>query len=160
MTKIMVTGTAGFIGFHLARRLLEESIDVVGVDNLNSYYDVQLKKDRLEQLQDFSGFTFVQQDISERGAMADLFREHQCAKVVHLAAQAGVRYSLENPYAYTESNLTGFINILEGCRQNKVENFNESTLSKYIDEDKEYKKKFGDSDDLLEIDMKLKKFFI
>jgi len=120
MTKIMVTGTAGFIGFHLARRLLEESIDVVGVDNLNSYYDVQLKKDRLEQLQDFSGFTFVQQDISERGAMADLFREHQCAKVVHLAAQAGVRYSLENPYAYTESNLTGFINILEGCRATGV----------------------------------------
>ena len=123
MTKIMVTGTAGFIGFHLARRLLEESIDVVGVDNLNSYYDVQLKKDRLEQLQDFSGFTFVQQDISERGAMADLFREHQCAKVVHLAAQAGVRYSLENPYAYTESNLTGFINILEGCRAGCVISF-------------------------------------
>ncbi len=120
MTKIMVTGTAGFIGFHLARRLLEESIDVVGVDNLNSYYDVQLKKDRLEQLQDFSGFTFVRQDISERGAMADLFRDHQCAKVVHLAAQAGVRYSLENPYAYTESNLTGFINILEGCRATGV----------------------------------------
>lgn len=120
MTKIMVTGTAGFIGFHLARRLLEQSIEVVGVDNLNSYYDVQLKKDRLEQLQDSSGFKFVQQDVSERTEMAELFREQQCEKVVHLAAQAGVRYSLENPYAYTDSNLTGFINILEGCRATEV----------------------------------------
>ncbi len=117
MTKIMVTGTAGFIGFHLARRLLEQSVNVVGVDNLNSYYDVQLKKDRLAQLQDSSGFRFVQQDISERTEMAELFDEQQCDKVVHLAAQAGVRYSLENPYAYTDSNLTGFINILEGCRK-------------------------------------------
>ena len=120
MTKIMVTGTAGFIGFHLARRLLEQSIDVVGVDNLNSYYDVKLKKDRLAELQDSSGFNFVKQDISERTEMAELFREHQCDKVVHLAAQAGVRYSLENPYAYTDSNLTGFINILEGCRATGV----------------------------------------
>ena len=120
MTKIMVTGTAGFIGFHLARRLLEQSIDVVGVDNLNSYYDVKLKKDRLAQLQDSAGFNFVRQDVSERTEMTELFREHQCDKVVHLAAQAGVRYSLENPYAYTDSNLTGFINILEGCRATGV----------------------------------------
>lgn len=120
MTKIMVTGTAGFIGFHLARRLLEQSIDVVGVDNLNPYYDVKLKKDRLAQLQDSPGFQFIRQDISERAEMAQLFGEQQCDKVVHLAAQAGVRYSLENPYAYTDSNLTGFINILEGCRATRV----------------------------------------
>ncbi|MFP6672139.1 MAG: NAD-dependent epimerase [Pirellulaceae bacterium] len=120
MTKIMVTGTAGFIGFHLARRLLEQSIDVVGVDNLNPYYDVKLKKDRLAQLQDSPGFQFIRQDISERAEMAQLFGEQQCDKVVHLAAQAGVRYSLENPYAYTDSNLTGFINILEGCRATQV----------------------------------------
>jgi UDP-glucuronate 4-epimerase len=120
MTKIMVTGTAGFIGFHLTRRLLEQSIDVVGVDNLNPYYDVKLKKDRLAQLQDSPGFQFIRQDISERAEMAQLFGEQQCDKVVHLAAQAGVRYSLENPYAYTDSNLTGFINILEGCRASRV----------------------------------------
>ena len=120
MTKIMVTGTAGFIGFHLTRRLLEQSIDVVGVDNLNSYYDVKLKKDRLAQLQDAPGFQFIRQDIGERTEMAQLFDEQQCDKVVHLAAQAGVRYSLENPYAYTDSNLTGFINILEGCRATRV----------------------------------------
>ena len=120
MTKIMVTGTAGFIGFHLTRRLLEQSIDVVGVDNLNPYYDVKLKKDRLAQLQDSPGFQFIRQDISERAEMAQLFGEQQCDKVVHLAAQAGVRYSLENPYAYTDSNLTGFINILEGCRATQV----------------------------------------
>ena len=120
MTKIMVTGTAGFIGFHLARRLLEQSIDVVGVDNLNPYYDVKLKKDRLAQLQDSPRFQFIRQDISERAEMAQLFGEQQCDKVVHLAAQAGVRYSLENPYAYTDSNLTGFINILEGCRATRV----------------------------------------
>ncbi len=120
MARIMVTGTAGFIGFHLTRRLLEQSVEVVGVDNLNPYYDVQLKKDRLAQLQDCPGYQFVQQDISQQAEMAQLFQDQPCDVVVHLAAQAGVRYSLENPHAYLDANLSGFLNILEGCRQTQV----------------------------------------
>jgi UDP-glucuronate 4-epimerase len=114
---VLVTGAAGFIGYFLCKRLLEEGYSVVGIDNLNDYYDVTLKKDRLEQIEKGTGFTFIRMDISDREAMEDLFRNHSFQYVVHLAAQAGVRYSITNPYAYGDSNLTGFLHILEGCRQ-------------------------------------------
>jgi len=119
--KILVTGAAGFIGMHLSKRLLERGDEVVGIDNLNDYYDVQLKHDRLKQLDDFDKFTFIKMDMADREAMAALFKEQQFNRVINLAAQAGVRYSLENPLAYVDSNLVGFANILEGCRHNKVE---------------------------------------
>jgi len=119
--KILVTGAAGFIGMHLSKRLLERGDEVVGIDNLNDYYDVQLKHDRLKQLDSFNKFTFIKMDMADREAMATLFKEQQFNRVMNLAAQAGVRYSLENPLAYVDSNLVGFANILEGCRHNKVE---------------------------------------
>ena len=119
--KILVTGAAGFIGMHLSKRLLERGDEVVGIDNLNDYYEVQLKHDRLKQLKDFDKFTFIKMDMADREAMATLFKEQQFNRVMNLAAQAGVRYSLENPLAYVDSNLVGFANILEGCRHNKVE---------------------------------------
>ncbi len=119
--KILVTGTAGFIGFHLAQRLLERGDEVIGIDNVNDYYDVNLKEARLEGLRPYQGFTEVRQDLANRPAVEALFREFQPQRVAHLAAQAGVRYSLENPNAYVDSNLVGFMNILEGCRYNKVE---------------------------------------
>ncbi len=118
--KILVTGSAGFIGYHLSTRLLKQGDEVVGVDNLNSYYDVKLKETRLERLQKESRFRFIKIDIADREAMAALFDREQFDRVFHLAAQAGVRYSLTNPHAYTESNLTGFLNILEGCRHTAV----------------------------------------
>ncbi len=113
---ILVTGIAGFIGFHLGRRLLEEGHQVLGLDNLNDYYDVSLKRARLVQLEDQPHFRFVHLDLADRLGMAELFTQNHFDKVVHLAAQAGVRYSLENPHAYLDSNLEGFLNILEGCR--------------------------------------------
>ena len=119
--KILVTGAAGFIGMHLSKRLLERGDEVVGIDNLNNYYDVQLKHDRLKLLEDFENFTFIKMDMADREAMAKLFKEQQFNRVMNLAAQAGVRYSLKNPLAYVDSNLVGFANILEGCRHNKVE---------------------------------------
>jgi len=119
--KILVTGAAGFIGMHLSKRLLERGDEVVGIDNLNDYYDVQLKHDRLKRLEGFEQFTFIKMDMADREAMAKLFKEQQFNRVMNLAAQAGVRYSLENPLAYVDSNLVGFANILEGCRHNKVE---------------------------------------
>jgi len=119
--KILVTGAAGFIGMHLSKRLLERGDEVVGIDNLNDYYAVQLKHDRLKQLEGFKKFTFIKMDMADREAMATLFKEQQFNRVMNLAAQAGVRYSLENPLAYVDSNLVGFANILEGCRHNKVE---------------------------------------
>jgi len=119
--KILVTGAAGFIGMHLSKRLLERGDEVVGIDNLNDYYEVQLKHDRLKQLENFEKFTFIKMDMADREAMAKLFKEQQFNRVMNLAAQAGVRYSLENPLAYVDSNLVGFANILEGCRHNKVE---------------------------------------
>jgi len=119
--KILVTGAAGFIGMHLSKRLLERGDEVVGIDNLNDYYEVQLKYDRLKQLEGFDDFTFIKMDMADREAMASLFKEQQFNRVMNLAAQAGVRYSLENPLAYVDSNLVGFANILEGCRHNKVE---------------------------------------
>jgi UDP-glucuronate 4-epimerase len=117
---ILVTGAAGFIGYHVARRLLERGESVLGLDNLNNYYDVRLKKARLAQLKPFKQFRFVKLDLVERKKVSVLFTRHRFTRVVHLGAQAGVRYSLVNPHAYTDSNVTGFMNILEGCRRAKV----------------------------------------
>lgn len=118
--KVLVTGAAGFIGFHLSKRLLSEGHEVIGLDILNDYYDVQVKKNRLKQIEDHEKFTFAYMDMADREAMAKLFADHQFTHVVNLAAQAGVRYSLENPQAYIDSNVVGFMNILEGCRHNGV----------------------------------------
>ena len=118
---ILVTGAAGFIGFHVARRLLDRGERVLAIDNLNPYYDPKLKEARLAQLQKSRAFTFVHADVADTDTVQDLFGEYQPQRVVHLAAQAGVRYSVENPYAYIESNILGFQNILEGCRHNKTE---------------------------------------
>jgi len=119
--KILVTGAAGFIGFHLSRTLLETGENVIGIDNLNAYYDVKLKKARLNILKKYNNFRFLKRDIAHRSLMASLFHEERFDQVVHLAAQAGVRYSLVNPFAYMDSNVLGFLNILEGCRQVKVQ---------------------------------------
>jgi UDP-glucuronate 4-epimerase len=118
--KILVTGVAGFIGYHLATRLLAEGNDVYGIDNLNDYYDVSLKQARLQQILPKSNFTFDYLDISDRTLVAELFAANDFDVVIHLAAQAGVRYSLQNPHAYVDSNLVGFTNILEGCRHNSI----------------------------------------
>ncbi|MBI4745819.1 MAG: NAD-dependent epimerase [Deltaproteobacteria bacterium] len=118
--KVLVTGAAGFIGFHLSKRLIERGDQVVGIDNLNDYYDVSLKRARLAQLEGLSGFRFVKMSLEDREGLPGLFREERFDKVVNLAAQAGVRYSLINPYAYIDANIAGFINILEGCRHNNV----------------------------------------
>ena len=121
MRKILVTGAAGFIGFHLSQRFLDAGDTVVGIDNLNDYYDVSLKKSRLAQLENHRRFRFIRMDIADREGISALFKKEAFELVVHLAAQAGVRYSIVNPYAYIDSNLVGFINILEGCRQQKVQ---------------------------------------
>lgn len=121
MRKILVTGAAGFIGFHLAQRFLDAGDTVVGIDNLNDYYDVNLKKSRLARLENHRRFRFIRMDLVDREGIAALFKKEAFELVVHLAAQAGVRYSIINPYAYIDSNLVGFINILEGCRQQKVQ---------------------------------------
>jgi UDP-glucuronate 4-epimerase len=120
MRKILVTGTAGFIGFHLAQALLAKGEQVVGVDNVNDYYSVQLKRDRLAQLDGTPGFTQLEIDLSDRQAVAQLFHDYDFDRVVHLAAQAGVRYSLTHPHAYIDSNLVAFMNVLEGCRHAQV----------------------------------------
>ncbi len=120
LQKILITGAAGFIGHALAKRLLKEGREVTGLDNLNDYYDVQLKKDRLAELQIMPGFRFVYQDLADREASTALFAENRFDAVVNLAAQAGVRYSLINPQSYVDTNLVGFANILEGCRHGGV----------------------------------------
>jgi UDP-glucuronate 4-epimerase len=119
--KVLVTGSAGFIGFHVCRYLLARGDEVVGVDNLNDYYDVSLKQARLDQLLGHERFVFHKLDIADREGMKRLFETAGVKRVVHLAAQAGVRYSLENPHAYVDSNLVGFVNVLEGCRQQQIE---------------------------------------
>jgi UDP-glucuronate 4-epimerase len=118
--KILVTGAAGFIGMHVSQLLLARGDAVVGLDNLNDYYDPQLKRDRLARLSPSPGFRFVRMDVADRAGVEQLFAKERFDRVVHLAAQAGVRYSLENPHAYIESNIVGFTNILEGCRHNAV----------------------------------------
>ncbi|MEB6335994.1 NAD-dependent epimerase [Serratia rhizosphaerae] len=119
--KFLVTGAAGFIGYHVAERLLTAGHQVVGIDNLNDYYDVSLKVARLDLLAGKPAFQFIKLDLADREGIAALFAEHQFQRVIHLGAQAGVRYSLDNPMAYADSNLIGHLNVLEGCRHNKVE---------------------------------------
>lgn len=119
--KFLVTGAAGFIGFYVCQHLLEQGHSVVGLDNLNNYYEVKLKKDRLAQLLLEKNFRFVEMDLADRGGVAGLFSSEKFQRVIHLGAQAGVRYSLENPMAYADSNLIGTLTVLEGCRHNKVE---------------------------------------
>ena len=122
-SKILVTGTAGFIGFHLARRLAHDfpTAQITGLDNVNSYYDPRLKEDRLKILSELPNFSFHRLDLADRVGMTDLFQTTRPEIVINLAAQAGVRYSIENPHAYIDSNVTGFMNILEGCRHNGVQ---------------------------------------
>jgi len=122
MKKILVTGVAGFIGYHLAKRLLEKGYELAGLDNLNNYYDPQLKKDRLEQLINHPNFKFTKIDFTDQDKTRSFFKKQPFEQVIHLGAQAGVRYSLENPQAYIDANLTGFLNILEGCRQHNIRN--------------------------------------
>ena len=119
--KLLVTGAAGFIGFHTARKLLEAGHEVVGLDNLNAYYDPELKAARLRMLERAADFRFVKLDITDREAMRELFARERFQRVVHLAAQAGVRYSIQNPRAYIESNIAGFLEVIEGCRAHGVE---------------------------------------
>lgn len=118
--KFLVTGAAGFIGFHVSQRLLAAGHQVVGIDNLNDYYDVSLKQARLDQNTQHPDFIFVKMDLADRQAISSLFVEHAFERVIHLGAQAGVRYSIENPHAYAEANLIGHLNILEGCRHHKI----------------------------------------
>lgn len=120
MKKFLVTGAAGFIGYHVAQRCLEQGECVVGLDNINPYYDVRLKHARLKQLQNHELFEFVQLDLQDRTGMASLFQQHFFDRVIHLAAQAGVRYSIENPFVYIDSNVNGTMTILEGCRASNV----------------------------------------
>ena len=118
--RVLVTGAAGFIGFHVATRLLARGDAVIGLDNLNAYYDVGLKHARLARLSREAGFSFHKLDLTDRAGMADLFRRHRPERVIHLAAQAGVRHSLTDPHAYVESNLVGFLNVVEGCRATRT----------------------------------------
>jgi len=118
--NVLVTGAAGFIGYHLAKRLLEDGYTVTGIDNLNSYYDVNLKTDRLERLMPFERFSFVKIDIADKERLENIFKSSQFDVVVNLAAQAGVRYSLENPQAYVDANIVGFVNLLECCRHGHI----------------------------------------
>ena len=120
LRSVLVTGVAGFIGYHVAEALLARGTQVVGIDNVNDYYDVSLKEARLARLAGREGYSFCRLDLADQRGMERLFREVEPERVVHLAAQAGVRYSLSNPHAYVESNLVGFINILEGCRHHGV----------------------------------------
>ena len=121
--KILVTGAAGFIGAFTSKKLVEMGHEVIGVDNLNDYYDVALKHGRLGWLEPMAGFQFQQLELADRAAVEGLFNQHKFDRVIHLAAQAGVRYSITNPHAYVDSNLIGFVNVMEGCRHHEVEHF-------------------------------------
>ena len=121
--KILITGSAGFIGYHLSKSLLDDGHEIFGIDNLNNYYDISLKKARLEILKKYKNFTFNKVDIANREELTKLFKSINPITVVNLAAQAGVRYSIENPYAYMDSNLVGFLNVIELCRNNNVKRF-------------------------------------
>lgn len=136
MKKILVTGAAGFIGFHLSKRLIARGDEVIGIDNLNDYYEVSLKEDRLRQIKDERNFTFYPIDLTDRPKIEQLFNENQFDAVVNLAAQAGVRYSLINPHAYVDSNLVGFMNILESCRHNQVKHLVFASSSSVYGENK------------------------
>ncbi len=120
MAKILITGAAGFIGYHLCKRLTEEADEIIGIDNLNNYYDVNLKLNRLKQLDGIGNFRFIRINLSDRGPVSKLFQDENFDVVVNLAAQAGVRYSLVNPHAYIDTNVVGFLNVLEGCRHTNV----------------------------------------
>lgn len=121
MDQILITGSSGFIGFHLSQRLLNDGYSVIGIDNMNNYYDVSLKQARLEILKSHQNFQFFPLDLCDRTSIMELFKENRITTVVNLAAQAGVRYSLENPHAYVDSNLVGFVNILEACRHHNIQ---------------------------------------
>jgi len=142
--KILVTGSAGFIGYHLCKSLLNDNFDVLGIDNINDYYDVNLKKSRLNELRKNKNFIFEKINITNRESLSKLFKEFQPKIVVNLAAQAGVRYSIENPYAYMDSNLVGFLNIIELCRNNNVKNFIYASSSSIYGANK--KSPFSESD--------------
>jgi len=127
--NVLVTGAAGFIGFHVAQKLCERGDKVIGIDNLNDYYEVSLKKARLQKLAHFTNFKFIRLDLADRKNMVDLFTKQGFQRVIHLGAQAGVRYSLENPHAYVDSNLVGFMNVLEGCRHHQIEHLSYASSS-------------------------------
>lgn len=129
MSRILVTGAAGFIGSHVSHRLLDRGDEVIGLDSLNDYYSVQLKRDRLDRLTPKKGFTFEHLDLADEPGIKTLFAKYKFSKVINLAAQAGVRYSLQNPQAYVSSNLVGFVNILEGCRHHNVEHLTYASSS-------------------------------
>jgi UDP-glucuronate 4-epimerase len=129
MTRHLVTGTAGFIGHHVALTLLARGDEVIGLDNVNDYYDVRLKEARMARLDGKPGYRFIRADVADRATMERVFRDEKPTRVIHLAAQAGVRYSLINPYAYNDSNLLGFLNILEGCRHHGVEHLTYASSS-------------------------------
>jgi len=142
--KILITGAAGFIGYHLCKTLLNEDYQILGIDNINNYYDKKLKVNRLEQLKCHKNFIFKKIDISNRRPLSSIFKKYKPQKVINLAAQAGVRYSLQNPYAYMNSNLVGFLNLLELCRHNDTEGFIYASSSSVYGKNK--KKPFSEED--------------
>ena len=145
--KLLLTGAAGFIGFHLAKKLLENNYEVFGIDNLNDYYNPRLKKERLKILESYDSFKFEKIDISDKDEISNAFKKFEPTKVVNLAAQPGVRYSLVNPYAYMNSNLVGFLNILELCRHNDVEGLIYASSSSVYGDSKEKPFSTNDSAD-------------
>ena len=147
MAKVLVTGAAGFIGFHLSKKLIDLGHEVVGIDNLNDYYDVSLKEARLTILRDFDSFKFIKLALEDRSGMETLFKSEAFEYVINLAAQAGVRYSIQNPHAYVDANLTGFMNILEGCRHNGVKHLSYASSSSVYGANTSYPFRISDSVD-------------